>query len=99
MRRAKYFTAVSMIIAIAVFFQTGIFAEQNDYFEYEMTDTVKITAYKGSETSVTVPEEINGLKVTEIGDFAFDKKAGITSLILPQSLQKIGERFSRVSAG
>lgn len=99
MRRAKYFTAVSMIIAIAVFFQTGIFAEQNDYFEYEMTDTVKITAYKGSETSVTVPEEINGLKVTEIGDFAFDKKAGITSLILPQSLQKIGECAFRACRG
>lgn len=50
-------------------------------------------------TDVVIPSEIGGVKVLTIGNNAFEKK-GITSLVLPEGITKIGRSaFSNSSSG
>lgn len=68
--------------------------------DYEYKDngngTATITAYKGGETDVTIPREIDGLTVTNIGESAFeyDKFGGpvktpLTSITIPEGVTTI----------
>ena len=52
-------------------------------------DEITIRSYTGRDTVVTVPAEIDGLPVTEIGEGAFSG-ASITSVTLPASVEEIG---------
>jgi hypothetical protein len=49
-----------------------------------------ITGYTGSAKNVRIPDQINGLPVTMIGDNAFREKQ-LTSVTLPDSVTVIGE--------
>ena len=63
----------------------------NDTYEYEVYEgSVIITRYKGSDTEVTIPGDIDGAPVSEIGFFAFEAM-GVTSVTLPESVKVIGE--------
>ena len=62
-----------------------------DTYEYEIYDGgVIITKYKGGQTEVTVPDEIDGVPVAEIGFYAFEAQP-VTSVVLPESVKVIGE--------
>lgn len=55
-----------------------------------------ITAYKGEVTSLKIPEEIRGIKVTAIGDKAFDGTGKVSSkklvrITIPEGVKTIGE--------
>ena len=67
-------------------------AEEYQSFEYEVLDddTVSITRFKGDETVVTIPEYIEGRKVTRLGDDAFFMRLNIVSVTLPESIEYIG---------
>ena len=43
-----------------------------------------------AEGELVIPEEINGVKVTSIGDFAFNWCNRLTSITIPDSVTKIG---------
>jgi len=62
-------------------------------FEWERMSTffncVIITGYRGNDTDVRIPSQIQGNPVREIGVNAFENK-GLTSVTFPQSLQAIG---------
>ena len=60
-------------------------------FIYE-TDNgeITITGYEGSATSVTVPGEIDGVKVTKIGGPAFHNCTTLESIIFPDTITTIG---------
>lgn len=59
-------------------------------FDYRLENgEVIITAYKGKETTVTVPTQIDGYPVTAIDDHAFQNTA-IVSVILPGSIKSVG---------
>ena len=59
-------------------------------FDYRLENgEVIITAYKGHETTVTVPTQIDGYPVTAIDDHAFQNTA-IVSVILPGSVKTVG---------
>ena len=61
------------------------------YFQYEIVDDgIVITGYFGSEKTVTVPADIAGYPVSEIGEEAF-LGSTVTELILPETIMKIGE--------
>ena len=66
-------------------------AETYGDFEYTVSDdnTVTVTKYTGTSAKVTVPEKINSKTVTAIGDSAFNKNTGITSVTLPKTLKTI----------
>ena len=53
-------------------------------FEYRMLDgTIRITGYTGSGDSVAIPNEIEGVPVTSIGDRVFYYQSYLTSIIVP----------------
>jgi hypothetical protein len=60
---------------------------------------VAITGYKGAATEVSIPLAIGGQTVLRIDDGAFQNESGITSLLLPTSLQEIGDDAFRGCAG
>ena len=60
-------------------------------FEYSISDgSVIITKYIGSDTDVSVPSEIDGMPVTEIGERAFRDCTTLESITFPESIQVIG---------
>ena len=70
---------------------TQLFVGQTADYTYAITNTgITITKYKGTATAVTVPQFINGLRVTEIGNGAFQGRGDITRVTLPQGITRIG---------
>ncbi|MBO1005306.1 leucine-rich repeat protein [Pseudogracilibacillus auburnensis] len=64
-------------------------ADQSDFETIDNSDgTVKIIAYSGTDTDITIPSEIDGKRVTVIGQSAFRDK-GLTSVILPNTVMNI----------
>ena len=58
-------------------------------FAYEIKDgKVTVTAYKGNDKTVTVPESIEGLPVTHVGEGAF-KDSGVEKVILPDTVTHV----------
>src|SRR4051812_438553 len=53
--------------------------------------TVTITGYTGAGGSVTVPQKINGRKVSAIGDWAFNQESTLKSITLPNTVTRIGD--------
>lgn len=61
-----------------------------DGFVYTVVnEKVTIKQYTGTATAVTVPETIDGLPVTTIGDGAFSYKSELQSVTLPNSITTI----------
>ena len=74
-------------------------SENNLYtfeFEWDTYDNgVDITKYKGKDSSVVIPEKIDGKPVVSIGYGAFRGCSGLRRITLPDSLMKIkGEAFA-----
>ena len=53
--------------------------------------TITITGYAGSGGAVTIPDTINGLPVTDIGDDTFDHRSRPTSVTIGTNVTNIGE--------
>ncbi len=82
------FTATAAICAVCA----GA-ATYGDYkYTYNDDDTLTITAYNGSETSVDIPSEIKGSRVTAIGDEAFYSNKTIQQVNIPDTVLTIGEK-------
>ena len=65
-------------------------------FEYAVTckggvESITITGYTGSNTSITIPETINGIKVTAIANSAFLGCTSLASIVIPESVTAIGD--------
>ena len=66
--------------------------EISGFYQYEVgnDDTVTITKYTGGEETVDIPSEINGKKVTTLGDDAF--KEGLMKYVnIPDTVTYIGQ--------
>ena len=63
-----------------------------DGFEYILTNsnTACLVSYKNEENNVIVNEFVNGLQVTEISNEAFKDAIMIESIVLPESILKLG---------
>ena len=70
--------------------------EQSIVARSEFTDnadgtcTLKRMNDRNISGAVTIPSEVNGKPITNIGEFAFQECAGITTLAIPASVQVIG---------
>ena len=72
---------------------TAVMAEAvtSEGYQYELLadGTAEITSYTGSDTEITIPSEIDGVKVTSIGKRAVARKA-VTSVVIPNTVTNIG---------
>ena len=60
-------------------------------YSYTSSGTgITITGYSGEGGAITIPDEIDGLPVTSIGNFAFYLCTGLTSVTIPDSVTSIG---------
>ncbi len=50
-----------------------------------------ITGYSGTDTEVYIPSAINGVRVTKLGDGAFENRTDITSVTIPDGITSIGD--------
>ncbi len=53
--------------------------------------TLTLTAYAGVVESVEIPDSLNGLPITSIGDNAFVNRSGLYSVTVPESIQSIAD--------
>ena len=84
---------LASVITAAVMLAGGTvsaYAADGDFLYTKQKDgTLSLTKYKGTDTKVTIPAEINGSKVTELFD-TFEKNEDITSVIIPSGVKTIG---------
>lgn len=89
-KSAVLLLALAMVFA---FFGLTASAEELTFGDYTYVilddGSVKITAYNGTETAVTVPDTIEEKAVTVIGAGAFDQKETIESLVIPGSVAEL----------
>ncbi|MBR3402744.1 MAG: leucine-rich repeat protein [Parasporobacterium sp.] len=65
--------------------------EDDTAYDYDLyTDHVVLTRYHGAESELTVPTEIDGLPVTEIGDDTYYNKQELTKVTIPEGITSIG---------
>lgn len=71
---------------------TEEYTSNTDYLYIKNEDgTIAISGYTGSNSIVTVPETVDGLKVTAIGDHAFEANWDLEEVVLPEGITYIGE--------
>lgn len=71
---------------------TEEFKSSTEYAYIKNEDgTIAISAYTGSEAVVAIPGEIDGLKVTAIGDHAFEANWDVEEITIPEGVTYIGE--------
>ena len=72
--------------------------QSQDFVYIINNSTITITGYNGPGGAVTIPDSINGLPVTAIGDFAFKQHLNVTGMTIPNSVTSIGNwAFSSTS--
>lgn len=94
----KKITALLLTLAMTItVFPAVAKAESYQNFTYKSYDgkTAEIIGYTGKETSIRIPEKINGLAVTTIGAAAFQNNTTVTEIKMP----KITDIKDRAFAG
>ena len=96
----KWFVALLMVVVMVCACWTGAVAEDEERetftvgdYEYALLDdgTVEITGYNGKAEKLTIPNMLNGKKVTSIGDNAFSGCSFLISITIPDSVTSIGD--------
>lgn len=90
----KFLKYVLLVMAaLLCFLPVEAKAETYGDYEYEVdkkTGEATISRYKGNSESVIIPEEIDGYKVTGIGDYALNGCEEIKSLGIPYGVKDLG---------
>ena len=94
----KWFVSLLMVVVMMCACWTGVLAEDEERetftsgdYEYALLDdgTVEITGYNGKAEKLTIPNMLNGKKVTSIDNRAFYLYNSLISIIIPDSVEKI----------
>lgn len=66
-------------------------ASPSDDFVYASNGTqITIRGYRGTDTEIVIPDEIEGVPVTKIASSAFEDNRSIVSVRIPDSVREIG---------
>ena len=64
-------------------------------FSYDVADDgVTIRSYKGSDTIVVIPEEIEGKKVVKFKNLVFGNDSPVRAVLFPTSVKELGSVFT-----
>ena len=75
-----------------IFGYNTIYVTTNDLFEYQLKgDEATLTVYKGSDTTVVVPSEIDGNSVVAIGSEVFADNAEIIAVAISDGITTIAD--------
>lgn len=92
----KKFLVLFIMLMAAVMLTSAAAAEKptvytsGDYKYVLLEDgTAEITDYSGKATTLTIPAEIDGYRVTSIGESAFDYCLSLTSVSIPDNVTSI----------
>lgn len=88
----KKFISIALCIILAVSLMPVALAADYGDFEYQANSvgTYVITGYNNFKNDyVTIPETINGIKVTAVGKAAFQNKTNVTTVKFPESVTAI----------
>lgn len=70
---------------------TQVKAVVTEEWSYEIVNgSVTVTGYNGKETDITIPETLDGVKVTAIGSEAFKSNTKLVSVMIPDNITSIG---------
>ncbi|HXJ55134.1 MAG TPA: leucine-rich repeat domain-containing protein, partial [Verrucomicrobiae bacterium] len=73
-------------------YATVVYREVQAQFNYTTENgTITLTGYTGPGGAVAIPDTINGMPVTRIGDLAFYNYTRLTSVTIPNSVTNIGD--------
>ena len=64
--------------------------EWRKLFSLSIHDTISIFKYKGTDSIVTIPEQMQGKTVTEIGAYSFSERSDIVEVNIPENVEYIG---------
>lgn len=82
--------SAALLLAIC-FFALSIKAQAQDYRYTISEGEVTITKYIGADSDAVIPATIEGLPVTEIGEYAFRASRTLTSVTIPDGVITIGK--------
>ena len=82
-------TTIAVLGGINVVYASATTVIAESDFTFDAT-TGTITKYNGGNTEIDIPSTINGVKVTSIGDYAFDNCGSLASIIIPNSVTSMG---------
>ncbi len=97
-RRLRAASANSLLPFLLVLFLASPVALQAQFQYTTNGGTITITGYTGSGGDVTIPNTINGLPVTSIGEWTFSHCTSLTSITIPNSVTSIGD-FAFIGSG
>ena len=87
----SFILTIAMILSLITVIPARSSAESNADFEYTLdSPIIKINKYIGDNTSVEIPNMINGYRVTSIGDHAFQNNTKLRTVFIPDSVSSIG---------
>ena len=89
--------AAALLLTVLSF---SSFAGVTEDYSYTVLDngTVRIDRFHGKGSSVIIPSEIDGKKVTIIGSSAFENEYNLTELVIPEGVTTIGEYASDIAS-
>ena len=102
----KRFVSIFVVFVLIVtsVFATGVAYASTNYVEdsdtkypvkggnlYFDEETGTITGSDYNVTEAVIPDKINGIEVTGIGDHAFQDCASLTNINIPEGVMSIGE--------
>ncbi len=86
----KIFSVFLSVILILSAFSVSAFALTSGNYTYTIENgKAIITAYKGSETTVTIPNNLGGYEVLAIGESAFANNKNITSITISDGISEV----------
>ena len=86
-----WFSKSLRLTALAIVLSAPPMLQAEDYTYTTNNGTITITGYTGVGGAVIIPDTINGLPVTSIGDSAFSSRDGLTSVTIGNSVTSIGD--------
>lgn len=77
------------LACLSVFGLTACGEEDKTIFTAENGVITGLTEYGKTLTEIVIPESIDGVTITTIGDFAFNQMTSVTSISIPNTVTKI----------